>query len=166
MAICYLLLGGNLGNVLDNFLTAIHHISKDIGDVKMVSSNYKSEPWGYESQNWFFNMAIKIETAMSAIEVLNKTQEIERLIGRTSKTKMEYTDRLIDIDLLDYNKETIKSIRLTLPHPRLHERRFALIPLAEIAPNYHHPHLHQSINEILLSINDTTSIEKLTHQQK
>ena len=119
---------------------AVHLISGKIGKVISLSSFYATAPWGFESENSFLNAAICVETSLSPLEVLHRTQEIERTLGRTHKsTGGIYHDRIIDIDLLLYNKEIIQTPELTIPHPLMLQRDFVMNPLVEIAPDVVHP---------------------------
>lgn len=140
MAIVYLGLGTNLGDKAANLHAAVHLISGKIGKVISLSSFYATAPWGFESENSFLNAAICVETSLSPLEVLHRTQEIERTLGRTHKsTGGIYHDRIIDIDLLLYNKEIIQTPELTIPHPLMLQRGFVMNPLVEIAPDVVHP---------------------------
>lgn len=140
MAIVYLGLGTNLGDKAANLHAAVHLISGKIGKVISLSSFYATAPWGFESENSFLNAAICVETSLSPLEVLHRTQEIERTLGRTHKsTGGIYHDRIIDIDLLLYNKEIIQTSELTIPHPLMLQRDFVMNPLVEIAPDVVHP---------------------------
>ena len=140
MAIVYLGLGTNLGDKAANLHAAVHLISGKIGKVISLSSFYATAPWGFESENSFLNAAICVETSLSPLEVLHRTQEIERTLGRTHKsTGGIYHDRIIDIDLLLYNKKIIQTPELTIPHPLMLQRDFVMNPLVEIAPDVVHP---------------------------
>lgn len=134
MATVYLSLGTNIGNKEKQMNEAIERIETQIGDVVSRSTFYVTEPWGFESENSFLNAAVKIETVLSADEVLKETQNIEREMGRKEKSeKGKYKDRIIDIDILMYGTSIIDSPNLTIPHKFMKERRFVLEPLAEIA---------------------------------
>ena len=151
MAIVYLGLGTNLGDKTANLHTAVHQIEEKIGDVVSLSSFYETAPWGFDSENSFLNAAVCVETALSPWEVLHGTQEIERSMGRKQKSVQGiYHDRIIDIDLLLYNKEIIKTAGLTLPHPLMHQRDFVMKPLVEIAPDVVHPVLGKKLREIFI----------------
>ena len=128
----YLSLGSNLGNKKKNLEDALSLISDLVGHVCRVSSFIKTEPWGFDSKNTFLNAACLVETALTPEQCLNITQEIERKLGRTAKSGDGYEDRPIDIDLLSYDNLNINTPELTLPHPRMHEREFVMIPLQEI----------------------------------
>lgn len=129
----YLSLGTNLGDKEQNLKSAIQEITMRIGSVTAQSAFIETEPWGFESDNTFLNAAIKVETDRTPMQVLRITQKIERDLGRTSKSVNGiYHDRLIDIDILLYDDLSISTPSLTIPHPRMHERDFVLIPLKQI----------------------------------
>jgi 2-amino-4-hydroxy-6-hydroxymethyldihydropteridine diphosphokinase len=136
----YLSLGTNLGDKEQNLRRAAEEIEKQIGKITSLSAFYVTAPWGFESGNSFLNAAACVETTLSPIEVLKKTQEIERTLGRAHKSVDGiYSDRLIDIDLLLYDDLTLHVTTpwgdtLILPHPLMTEREFVMKPLAEIAP--------------------------------
>lgn len=159
MSRVYLLLGGNLGDIKKCFENTISLISERCGILENVSSLYKSAPWGYESKNFYLNQALKITTKLSPIDLLDTTQSIEVELGRLYKTSTHYSDRPIDIDILDYEGALLESERLILPHSRLHLRKFALYPLMEIEPKYQHPNFNKSISQILQECEDDLSIE-------
>lgn len=146
----YLGLGSNLGNREALLHQSIQEIKKQIGTVSLQSAFYVTEPWGFQSEHPFLNAVVCCQTSLSPLQVLDLTQKIEKRLGRTHKSEnRQYTDRPIDIDLLLYNDLVISTPRLTLPHPLMHQRRFVLEPLAEIAPNLVHPVLKQTITELL-----------------
>ncbi len=146
----YLGLGSNLGNREALLHQSIQEIKKQIGTVSLQSAFYVTEPWGFQSEHPFLNAVACCQTCLSPLQVLDLTQKIEKRLGRTHKSEnRQYTDRPIDIDLLLYNDLVISTPRLTLPHPLMHQRRFVLEPLAEIAPNLVHPVLKQTITELL-----------------
>lgn len=129
----YLSLGTNLGDKEQNLLSAIAEIGRRIGPIKAKSAFLVTEPWGFESENTFLNAAVRVETELSPIALLDETQQIERVLGRTHKTADGlYHDRIIDIDILLYDDLHIATPRLTIPHPHMHKRDFVLIPLHEI----------------------------------
>lgn len=129
----YLSLGSNLGNKEENILMAIEKIKEQIGTVVRQSALLRTEPWGFDSDNEFVNAAICVDTDLTPRELLHRTQQIERELGRTHKSKNRiYHDRLIDIDILLYDDETINEPDLIIPHPLMHERDFVMIPLREI----------------------------------
>lgn len=132
----YLSLGSNLGDREDMLRRAITLIEERIGAVQRVSSFIETEPWGFESEHPFLNAAVMVLTTLSPIECLDRTQQIERELGRKSKSRDgKYHDRPIDIDLLLYGDQTVSTPRLTIPHPHMQERDFVMIPLREILPS-------------------------------
>lgn len=150
MAEVYLGLGTNLGDKEANLRAAVRAINEQIGKVISLSSFYATAPWGFASEHTFLNAAACVETLLSPIEVLHRTQEIERRLGRTEKSEGGvYHDRIIDIDLLLYNKVVMHTPELVLPHPLMLERDFVMKPLVEIAPNVIHPVLGKKLSECI-----------------
>lgn len=153
----YLGLGSNLGNRRRNLITAAALLAERAGDVLALSSFYETEPWGFVSENKFLNAALALETSLSPFDLLRLTQTIEREMGRAAKSAQGiYHDRLIDIDLLLYGDEVVRSAELEIPHPHLHERRFVLEPLREIAPFLRHPLLGKNIEELFRDFTKST----------
>ncbi|MCF0198440.1 MAG: 2-amino-4-hydroxy-6-hydroxymethyldihydropteridine diphosphokinase [Bacteroidaceae bacterium] len=129
----YLSLGSNLGDRQHTLLQALQLIDERVGSVYRVSSFIETEPWGFESDHPFLNAVCLVHTMMSPELCLEETQQIERELGRTAKSiDGHYHDRTIDIDLLMYDDLTIDTPDLQLPHPRMMERDFVLVPLREI----------------------------------
>ncbi|MES2734569.1 MAG: 2-amino-4-hydroxy-6-hydroxymethyldihydropteridine diphosphokinase [Bacteroidota bacterium] len=143
----YLLLGSNLGDRKQVLTLATEHLQNRVGSLVIQSSIYETAPWGVTNQPSFLNQVIGLETSLEAKELLQNTQQIEQLLGRERKEK--WGARVIDIDILYYGHQQILLEGLTIPHPFLQERRFTLVPLAEIAPNFVHPRLHLT-NQALL----------------
>lgn len=148
MSIVYLGLGSNLGDKRSHINHAIQLIGMEAGEVLDVSSFYNSPPWGFNSRHVFLNAVLIISTEITPLELLNKTQRIEKRIGRKEKTEEGYEDRMIDIDILFYDNQIVNLPQLTIPHPCLHKRDFVLCPLAEIAPDLVHPVLKKSVREL------------------
>lgn len=145
----YLSLGSNEGDREQLLRSAIDAIGRLIGPVDGISPLVETEPWGFESPHPFVNAALSVETSLPAMDVLERTQSIERQLGRRRKSIAgRYEDRPIDIDLLLYGDLVLTSERLTLPHPLLPERLFVLEPLAEIAPQILHPTLGKTIQTL------------------
>lgn len=145
----YLSLGSNEGDRELLLRSAIDAIGQLIGPVDSISPFVETEPWGFESPHPFVNTALSVETSLPAMDVLERTQSIERQLGRRRKSIAgRYEDRPIDIDLLLYGDLVLTSERLILPHPLLPERLFVLEPLAEIAPQILHPTLGKTIQTL------------------
>ncbi|NDV65719.1 2-amino-4-hydroxy-6-hydroxymethyldihydropteridine diphosphokinase [Bacteroides sp. 224] len=149
MAFIYLGLGTNLGDKESNLQKAITFIERRIGRVVSLSAFYETAPWGFVSVHSFLNAVVCVETSILPRQLLNKTQSIEKEIGRTSKSvNHTYADRLIDIDLLLYDDQEINEPDLIIPHPLMTDRKFVMEPLAEIAPNLTHPVLKKTMKEL------------------
>ena len=156
MARVALLLGGNQGDVKRTLQTAQQLINSRVGSVLRCSHRYESEPWGFPAAERFSNQALEVSTDLTPHEVLDACQRIERELGRNraaeavekARTGVAYTSRSIDIDILFYDDEVIASERLTVPHPLLSEREFALAPLCEIMRQRRHPVTGQTMEEM------------------
>ncbi len=153
----YLLLGSNEGDRLKNIKRAIDLLQKH-GQIVAISKVYETEPWGLSDQPHYLNAAIEIRTGLSAVELLSATEQIESSLGRERAVK--WGQRTLDIDILLYGDDIINSENLTIPHPFLQIRRFALVPLAEIAPNLTHPALKKDIKTLLDECPDTLSVSE------
>lgn len=156
----YLLIGGNLGDRLKLLKEAKKRIEMYVGKILQESSIYETVAWGFEAENDFLNQVLVVKTDLKPLEVLDKCQEIEYKLDRV-RTGSGYQSRTMDIDILFYDDEIIQNVRLTIPHPKLHLRRFTLEPLAEISPEYIHPVLKRSIQKILDKSTDATEVNKL-----
>ncbi|MCL2041006.1 MAG: 2-amino-4-hydroxy-6-hydroxymethyldihydropteridine diphosphokinase [Bacteroidales bacterium] len=150
-------IGGNLGNRMENIRRALDYIEERIGKIKQRSSVYESEPWGFEAEHRFLNAVVVAETALSPEVVLREAQEIENIMGRI-RSGSGYSSRTMDIDILFFNDDIINTPTLTVPHPRLHERHFVLLPLAEIMPDRVHPVLRESVKDLLAIPLDVLSL--------
>ena len=129
----YLGLGSNLGDKQQNIAMAVEKIEELIGHVECQSALHITEPWGFQSDNMFVNAAVICVTILSPHEVLEKTKDIERQMGRTTKSvDGTYKDRIIDIDILLYDDMEINDPDLVIPHPLMHQRDFVMKPLNEI----------------------------------
>jgi len=145
-----LLTGSNLGNREALLEQAKEHIVKCIGEIVAVSAIYETEPWGFNADTTFLNQALLIETTLSPIALLKQCLDTEEALGRVRACGAErYSSRNIDIDILFYEDVVCETPELTLPHPRLHLRKFALEPLAEVAPEWRHPVLGLFADEMM-----------------
>lgn len=143
----YLLLGSNLGDRAMLMQTAADEIGDRIGNVTQASALYETAPWGGIEQPAFLNQVLAVKTNLAPEEVLRIILEIEHESGRVRYER--WGARHLDIDILYFGQTVMDTPRLTVPHPRLHERRFTMVPLAEIAPNFVHPVLEKTNAELL-----------------
>lgn len=158
MNFAFLLLGSNLNDRSALLLRAKEEISMLTGEILQESSVYESEPWGFQSDKRFLNQVVKIETELAPAEVLVKILQIESKLGRQRTGEKGYESRLIDIDILFYNDEIIRKNSLTIPHPKIPERMFTLLPLNELAPSLIHPESGKSVSELLKACPDTLHV--------
>ncbi|MFI5253420.1 MAG: 2-amino-4-hydroxy-6-hydroxymethyldihydropteridine diphosphokinase [Bacteroidota bacterium] len=161
MTTVYLGLGSNIGNKLQYLTSAISSLTYMM-NITATSSVYETEPVGFNSNDKFFNAVIKAETELSASDLLLKIKHIEHSLGRKAETHLK--SREIDIDILFYGNGIYSDTIIEIPHPRMAERRFVLIPLDEIAPAMVHPVLHKSIRELLAECVDTSTVTRTNHQ--
>lgn len=146
----YLSLGSNLKDRKKNILDAYSEIEKQGAKILQKSSFFESPPWGFNSDQDFINSVILIETELSLLDLLKYLKLIERKLGRSErKDPLKYEDRLIDIDIIDYNGIVFSSDEITVPHDKMSIRRFVIYPLSEINPDWTHPISRKSINCIL-----------------
>lgn len=160
MAKLYLLLGGNLGDKKKVFAEAKDLLANRIGPITALSGIYETEPWGFRSDELFWNQALEIETSLSPEMVLAATQTIEQELGRKRETN-QYASRIIDIDILFYDDFITQTEALTIPHPRIQERRFSLVPLCEIAPELKHPSLGKTMLQLLSDCPDHLKVSRI-----
>ena len=153
----YILLGTNLGErelLLDK---AIAMMEERCGEVVARSGIYETEPWGFVSENNFLNMVVKLDTELEPHDLLKELLSIEASLGRQRNENIKgYSSRPMDLDILYYNDDLINDEDLIVPHPRIHLRRFTLLPLCDISPDYEHP-LFKKTNKILLEECEDTS---------
>ncbi len=155
----YLSLGSNLGDRMEYLSRAIAELGAGGLHVKRVSSIYETEPVGPQSQPWFLNVVVEAETDLFPTQLLGRLQAIELRLGR--RRLAEPGPRTIDIDILFYGTFRIQSDRLTVPHPRLEQRRFVLEPLFELAPDLRHPVSHLTIGELRAATADHSTVRRL-----
>ena len=154
----YLLLGSNMGNSEQQLFNAIENITQQIGKIINQSSLYTTAAWGESNQPDFLNQIIIVESEIMALPMLDIILSIEKKMGRVRTTKN--APRVIDIDILFFNKEVIATANLTIPHPEIENRRFVLIPLNELSPNLLHPISNLSISILLKNCIDTLDVKK------
>jgi 2-amino-4-hydroxy-6-hydroxymethyldihydropteridine diphosphokinase len=159
METVFLSLGSNVGDRQENLRAAIAALAGAAVEVKRVSSSYETEPVDLLEQPWFLNCVVQGETAVPAVELLRALREIERRMG--SKKLIARGPRLIDIDILLYGQQSIDAPELQVPHPRMHLRRFVLVPLVELAPNAEHPSWAATAAQLLDATEDKSVVTKI-----
>jgi len=153
-------LGTNIGNRLSNLSEARILLLKNLPcSILKTSSVYETAPWGNVNQDSFYNQVIEIETALTADKLMENILQVENNMGRRRVKKWE--PRIIDIDILFFNRDIIDRENLRIPHQHLHERRFILEPLNEILPGFIHPVLNLDMEHLLADLKDDSAVEKL-----
>ena len=147
MKTVYLALGSNIGDRESNLRAAIENMASAGILVVRESPIYETEPVGYTAQRWFLNMVVEAETALFPLQLLTRTGKIERALGRVRT--IPNGPRTIDIDILLYGTAVVRTPRLEIPHPGMHERRFVLAPLADLAPDLRHPVSRKTVRQML-----------------
>ncbi len=153
-------LGSNLGNRSGNLYQACLLIEQSIGPIESVSSIYETAPWGYDSKNGFLNQCLTVLSGMDPDGILEQIHRIEEKIGRQGRSQ-DYTDRLIDVDILLYGDLVLSRRDLHIPHEKLQDRRFSLVPLAEILPDFEHPVLQKKISTLLAECQDQLPVKRV-----
>ena len=156
----YLLLGANLGDKQHTFGLARRYVAELVGSISSISSLYETAAWGITDQPTYLNQVLAVATYLTPADVLIQTQAIEQKLGRVRTEK--WGSRVIDIDLLFYDHLILETPTLTLPHLLLHERRFTLMPLIEIAPDLVHPVFKKSVYQLLASCTDEGEVIKFS----
>jgi 2-amino-4-hydroxy-6-hydroxymethyldihydropteridine diphosphokinase len=159
MITVYIALGTNVGEREANLLQALRLLPESGVHIRRVSSIYETEPVDYLDQEWFLNMVLEAQTELDALDLLSALRVIEARMG--SKKAFAKGPRKIDLDILLYGNETIDTPELQVPHPRMLERKFVLIPLAEIAPALRHPSWKSGVALLLAASRDRSAVKKL-----
>lgn len=153
-------LGGNIGDKAKNFTRVHLLISERLGNILSESSFYETPAWGFHSEHLFWNQVVFIETKLEAEELLWRIKEIEEMFG-LKNTDERYTDREMDLDILYFDDIFLEDRDLIIPHPKLHERKFVLVPLTEIAPEFKHPLRRMTNLTLLENCRDKSIIRKV-----
>lgn len=156
----FVLLGSNLGDREHLVNQACKMIGERCGKIVAESSLYESEPWGFQSEHWFLNQVVEVQTQLSPDEMMRQLLEIEKELGRDRSTPHEgYVSRPMDLDILYWGDGLIvEGQHVIVPHPRLHQRRFTLLPLCDIAPDYVHPIMKKTNLQLLDECQDNGKV--------
>ena len=154
----YLLIGGNMGDRMANLAQAIHLINQEIGPIQLTSSIYETAAWGNTDQPDFLNQALMLHTSMDAETVMHQLLKIE--IGMGRKRDIPMGPRTIDLDIIYFNDLVFSNEFITIPHPKIAARRFVLMPLAEMAPQFLHPILNKTNEALLKDCGDSLPVYK------
>jgi deoxyguanosine kinase len=160
MHTAFLGIGTNLGNREINLQEAMLRLNEYAGAIMESSSVYETESWGFRSENDFLNITVRLETELSPSDLLDRIMMIESLSGRVRDGE-RYSSRILDIDILLYDDLVVRLGNLEIPHPRMHERKFVLVPLDEIAPGTIHPVFCKSIRVLLGECKDKSRVIKI-----
>ncbi len=155
-------LGSNMGDRLSYLSYALNQLNTEVGRVTAKSSVWETEPWGFEAEEQFLNMAVELATTMDPFTLLGVIKSMEARLGRTRIKGPGYRSRVIDIDILLWGDKVISGPGLQIPHPRIAERRFVLVPLCEIAPYNIHPVRGRSLIELLGECDDKSEVRLYT----
>lgn len=155
----YIITGSNIGKQAENLKTAYVEIARCIGRISKVSSIYETAPWGNANQENFLNQVLEVQSGLSPEEALKACLRIEEKMGRVRNKKND--PRIIDIDILFYDSEVLHEPGLRIPHPEIQNRRFALVPMHELHPDFEHPGLKKTIAFLLETTPDTLPVHKV-----
>lgn len=153
--------GSNTGNRQEIIEKAISALALHAGEIMEMSSYYETEPWGFDSPEVFLNRIVLFDTALSPRDFLASCLQTEQQLGRVRHTGPRYQSRTIDIDILFYESIILNTPELTIPHPRITERNFVLIPLNELMPEFRHPVFNEAIADLLKKSPDHLLVKKL-----
>ncbi|MFO8236035.1 MAG: 2-amino-4-hydroxy-6-hydroxymethyldihydropteridine diphosphokinase [Bacteroidales bacterium] len=156
----YLLLGSNQNNREALLQTATEQIKSQIGDLIQCSSIYETEPWGFKDDMYFLNQVVVFESGKPPLQILDQINEVEKKLGRKRENVDQYTSRPIDVDILFYGNRIYNMEQLKIPHPLIQERRFALVPMVEIEPDFVHPQLQRRISALLDECPDPLEVHR------
>ena len=157
----YIALGTNVGNYVNNFSNAILELKK-IGQIVKMANIYKSKPYGYLKQNFFYNTMVHLKSEILPIELINKIQLIERKLKKNKR--LINGPRRIDLDIIFWDHKIIKIQELSIPHPRASERDFVLLPMQDIVQNFRDPVSKLTIKELILRLKNHYIIDRLSYR--
>ena len=157
----YIALGTNVGNYRNNFSRAVFELSK-IGNISKIANIYKSKPYGYLKQNYFYNTMVYLKSEIHPNELIKKIHLIERKLHKNKR--IINGPRKIDLDIIFWDQKIFKNNNVVIPHPRVQERDFVLCPLCDITPFFKHPVSKLSVKELIKNLKDHYVIEKLNYR--
>jgi 2-amino-4-hydroxy-6-hydroxymethyldihydropteridine diphosphokinase len=160
MSTVFLSLGTNLGDRMSHLNAALDTLPPDV-QITKKSPVYETPPWGYEDQGPFLNMVVEGQTELEPVALLARLKQMETDLGR--RPSFRWGPRIVDMDILFYDEMVLETPELTIPHPRLQERSFVLVPLADIAPDWKHPVLNKTVREMLAAV-DAAGIKPFQEQ--
>lgn len=158
-----LLLGSNMGNRMELLERALRRLSDEVGELVCYSAAYETAAWGKTDQPAFLNMAVMLKSRLTPLNLLASILHIEKEMGRVREEK--WGERIIDIDILLYGERIVSEPELSIPHPEMHKRRFALVPLHDIAPDALHPAIGKTITSLLAECPDTLPVSLFSNDQ-
>ena len=156
--IAFISVGSNLGDKLDNCCAGVSALTRSPDSGLLAQSPvYRTEPVDYLDQDWFINYVVKIETSLEAQALLKRIKSIEHTAGR-ARDAIRFGPRVLDLDILLFDQVVLEDAELTIPHPRMHKRRFVLKPICDIDPEINHPVLHLTMRSLLNALNDPAQV--------
>lgn len=159
-------LGSNIGDRLTNLREAVRFIDQTVGKIARCSKVWETEPWGYNSPNSFYNAVCVCHNhdRRDIFSVMDQLLQIEQIMGRMRNKTNTYEDRIIDLDLIAFDDLVLKLDNITIPHPKMHLRKFVLLPLEQIYPSWYHPVLKKTVRELISECPDNTVVQKTAYK--
>lgn len=158
----YLLsLGSNLGNRTENLSAARQEIAMHCGEIVRESGLYETAPWGFETDSWFYNQVVEVVSSRFPEDMMESILAIETSLGRDRKQEETYQSRSVDVDILLLDDQVIETSLVQIPHPRMHQRKFVLVPAVEIAADWVHPIIKKTLSELLQECADDEEVRSV-----
>jgi 2-amino-4-hydroxy-6-hydroxymethyldihydropteridine diphosphokinase len=159
-------LGTNVGDRLTNLREAVRFIDQSVGKIARCSEVWETEPWGYNSPNSFYNAVcvVRYERPDQIFSLMEQLLRIEQMMGRMRNETNTYEDRIIDLDLISFDDLVLQLDNIIIPHPKMHLRKFVLLPLEQIYPSWYHPVLEKTVRELISECPDKTVVRKTDYK--